>query len=369
MNPVPLGEICEFKYGKSLPEKKRVPGDAIVFGSNGTVGTHVEALIEQPAIIVGRKGSIGQVHISDGPSWPIDTTYYIDGTSTDADLRWLYHILKCLRLDELNKATGIPGLNRNDAYERLVHLPPVEEQKHIAAVLDQADELRSLRSRALDKLNTLGQAIFHEMFGEELADRFFQFGNVVEEFRYGTSNKSEGDGLPTLRIPNVIGGGINTGDIKRVKVTGTELSRLRLNDGDILFVRTNGNPDYVGRSAVFTQDAVSRYGEETDWIFASYLIRARISDRINPIFTTTFFASPKGRKAIRERAKTSAGQFNINTKGLGSLPFPDISRHDQDRFAEAMVAIDRNSVPMQASAERMDLKFASLQHRAFRGEL
>jgi type I restriction enzyme S subunit len=253
--------------------------------------------------------------------------------------------------------------------ELQIPLPPLEEQKRIAGILDQADALRRLRTRALEKLNTLGQAIFHEMFGDALSGQFFGFGKAVVEFRYGTSNKSGEGGLPTLRIPNVIGGGIDTGEIKTVEVTGPEQERLRLIDGDVLFVRTNGNPDYVGRCASFSQDAVADYGTDTDWIFASYLIRARLSDRINPVFAKTYFASQIGRKAIRERCKTSAGQFNINTDGLGSLPFPDVPREKQDSFAEIVAAIDTNSAPMKVSAEAMERKFASLQDRAFRGEL
>jgi type I restriction enzyme S subunit len=59
----------------------------------------------------------------------------------------------------------VPGLNRNDAYVQTLWLPPLAEQKRIAAILDQADELRRKRQRSLDRLSTLGQAIFHEMFG------------------------------------------------------------------------------------------------------------------------------------------------------------------------------------------------------------
>ncbi|WP_417254127.1 restriction endonuclease subunit S [Celeribacter sp.] len=369
MNQVLLGEICEFKYGKSLPAKVREPGPFGVFGSNGLVDEHSDAITKGPTIIVGRKGSIGEVAFSDGPCWPIDTTYFIDETATEQDPRWLYYTLQSLRLQELNKSAAIPGLNRNDAYAKKIPLPPLDEQRRIAGILDQADALRRLRTRAIDKLNTLGQAIFHEMFGAALANQFFEFGKAVEEFRYGTSNKSGESGHPALRIPNVIGGGIDTGEIKTVEVTGAELDRLRLQEGDVLFVRTNGNPDYVGRCASFSQDAVAGYGAGTDWIFASYLIRARLSDRINPIFAKTYFASQIGRKAIRERCKTSAGQFNINTEGLSSLPFPDVSREQQDRFAETIAAIEKNSAPMKASAEAMERKFSSLQYSAFRGEL
>ncbi|WP_436595888.1 restriction endonuclease subunit S [Pseudomonas aeruginosa] len=286
--------------------------------------------------------------------------------------RFLAHYLRTSQFRawaSSSSGIGIKNIRVSDFKSYSIPLPPLDEQRRIAAILDQADVLRRLRARAVDKLNTLGQAIFHEMFEEALQGDFFEFGQAVEEFRYGTSNKSGEAGLPTLRIPNVIGGGIDTAEIKTVEVTGAELVRLRLRDGDVLFVRTNGNPDYVGRCAAFSFAAVADYDADADWIFASYLIRARLSDRINPAFAKTFFASHVGRSAVRERCKTSAGQYNINTEGLASLPFPDVPRPDQDKFAEVLAAIEQNSAPMKRSAAKMNEKFASLQHRAFMGEL
>ncbi|WP_420419663.1 restriction endonuclease subunit S [Pacificispira sp.] len=292
-----------------------------------------------------------------------------DGTKVlrpkiDVDERFLFYAMQRIHIPEAGYSRHFKYLKQGS-----VPLPPLEDQKRIAAILDQADDLRRLRQTAISKLNTLIQSMFYEMFGEALQGDFFEFGQAVEEFRYGTSNKSGDEGLPTLRIPNVIGGGIDTTEIKTVEVTGPELARLRLRDGDLLFVRTNGNPDYVGRCATFSLSDVADYDAEGDWIFASYLIRARLSDRINPIFAKTYFSSRGGRAAIRERCKTSAGQFNINTESLASLPFPNVPRTDQDRFAEAAITIERNGVPMKRSATKMDEQFASLQYSAFRGEL
>ena len=75
---VKLVDVLEFKYGKSLPAKRREGASYSVFGSNGMVGRHSEALVEGPVLIIGRKGSIGEIHQGDEPCWPIDTTYFID---------------------------------------------------------------------------------------------------------------------------------------------------------------------------------------------------------------------------------------------------------------------------------------------------
>src|SRR5215510_6171634 len=107
---VALGEVYAFKYGKSLPESTRAEGHIAVYGSNGVVGQHNKAITHGMTIVVGRKGSFGEVHLSHASCWPIDTTYYVDRTATNADLRWLAYRLMALGLTKLNKAAAVPGL-------------------------------------------------------------------------------------------------------------------------------------------------------------------------------------------------------------------------------------------------------------------
>ena len=91
--------------------------------------------------MIGRKGSIGAVTWTPNAFVPIDTTYYVVIVPVDekADLRWAYHFLARENLSKLNRATGIPGLNRDDVYSLNRLLPPLPEQRAIAAVLDGVD--------------------------------------------------------------------------------------------------------------------------------------------------------------------------------------------------------------------------------------
>lgn len=164
------------------------------------------------------------------------------------------------------------------------------------------------------------------------------FGSLVDEFRYGTSNKSDDFGLPALRIPNVIGGTLDLGDLKCVPVSASDEARLRLVDGDLLFVRTNGNPDYVGRCAVFTEEAVKESGFPPDrFIYASYLIRTRVrTDDIDPTFVREFMTSPAGRVQLKALGKTSAGQYNLNIEGLGGVQVPVPPLADQRSIVDAL---------------------------------
>jgi len=125
--------VCNFLYGESLSAQGREDGTIPVYGSNGIVGYHNRSITEKPCIIVGREGSFGKVTFSEKKCYPIDTTYYIDCTSTKNYMRWLWYLLPLLKMDEFSRDSAVPGLNREDAYRNIVTLPSSYEQKQIAA--------------------------------------------------------------------------------------------------------------------------------------------------------------------------------------------------------------------------------------------
>ena len=135
---IPFEKICTLEYGASLPKKKRVDGHIPVMGSNGISGYHNEYLIKGPAIIIGRKGSAGEVTYIDSDCFPIDTTYYVKIVDTNhTDILYLYHLLKTLDLPSLRGGAGIPGLNRKDVYDKYeLPLPPLEVQREIVAEIE-----------------------------------------------------------------------------------------------------------------------------------------------------------------------------------------------------------------------------------------
>ncbi|MFW9890342.1 MAG: restriction endonuclease subunit S, partial [Candidatus Thorarchaeota archaeon] len=130
-----LGEYITLNYGKGLTKKNRIDGPIPVYGSNGIIGYHSEYLVKDRSIIVGRKGSVGEVHRTSGSFWPIDTTYYAT-LSQALDFNFAYYLLLYLRLESLDKSTAIPGLNRNDVYALSIPLPPIEEQQCISKILE-----------------------------------------------------------------------------------------------------------------------------------------------------------------------------------------------------------------------------------------
>ncbi len=159
-----IGEICPFNYGKSLPEKVRDKnGRTPVYGSNGIFGLHSQAFVNEPCIIIGRKGTVGAISYSQMPCWPIDTTFYVK-SSLKSDLRFLYYMLKTLGLEHMNSDSAVPGLNRSSAHNKLISIPPLAEQKAIAHILGTLDDKIELNRKMNETLETMAQAIFKSWF-------------------------------------------------------------------------------------------------------------------------------------------------------------------------------------------------------------
>jgi len=158
--------VCNFLYGESLSAQEREDGTIPVYGSNGIVGYHNRSITEKPCIIVGRKGSFGKVTFSEKKCYPIDTTYYIDCTSTKNYMRWLWYLLPLLKMDEFSRDSAVPGLNREDAYRNIVTLPSSYEQKQIATYLDyktiQIDNLISKKQKLIELLKEERAAIINQ---------------------------------------------------------------------------------------------------------------------------------------------------------------------------------------------------------------
>lgn len=146
-----LGEVCTFEYGGAMPEKNRIAGDFPVVGSNGIVGTHKDYLVKGPSIVVGRKGSAGEVNWIEENCFPIDTTYFVKiKDRIELDLKFLYFVLLDLGLQSLRGGGAVPGLNRNDAYEKEIPLPPPAIQKQIVEKIETERTLVESAKKLID---------------------------------------------------------------------------------------------------------------------------------------------------------------------------------------------------------------------------
>lgn len=183
-----LGDEIELAYGKSLPGRSRIEGPVGVYGSNGVVGSHVQSCVPGPGIIVGRKGSVGEVAYSPDEFWPIDTTYYVVQKS-DHNWRFLYHLLRYCDLTDLNSHSAIPGMNREDAYKVQVSLPDRAVEDRLVSALDWIEGASSKETDAMVRTEQLKAAAMQQLFSRGLrgeAQRKTDIGPIPEGWRLAT---------------------------------------------------------------------------------------------------------------------------------------------------------------------------------------
>jgi type I restriction enzyme S subunit len=272
------------------------------------------------------------------------------------------------RLADFAPSTAQKNINVAILNEVEIPLPPLPEQKRIAAILDKADAIRRKRQEAIRLTEELLRSAFLEMFGDPVTNpkgwEQACGSKVFQELRYGTSQKCHSDekrGLPVLRIPNVATGAIDWTDLKYTECSSKEVANLTLRQGDLLFVRSNGNPDYIGRCAV--------YDSESSALYASYLIRARLDSGWEPWFLQAQVSAESYRAVLRREAQTTAGNYNVSTAGLRNLSFIKPPLVQQRRFvsvlrrARSLAATANTALAEQAQLGR------SLTQLAFSGGL
>ncbi|QKT05004.1 restriction endonuclease subunit S [Ectothiorhodospiraceae bacterium 2226] len=155
-----VSDYLSLAYGKSLPAGKRHQGGVPVYGSGGITGFHNESLVNGPAVIVGRKGTVGSLYWEDRPCFPIDTVFYVQ---PKAPLSFCYYLLERLPLRDMNTDAAVPGLNRENVYRLEVSASPTaliaafaataaRFRETIAAVSGESETLAQLRDTLLPKL-------------------------------------------------------------------------------------------------------------------------------------------------------------------------------------------------------------------------
>lgn len=255
---------------------------------------------------------------------------------------FLLYLFSRKNLSDFASDSNPPSIRKTEVEDWEISIPPIDEQRRIVDILNHATSIRRLREEARAKAREIIPALFVDMFGDPISNpkkwATSPLGRQVAEFRYGTSVKCvdqpmEG-ALPILRIPNIIGGQVHWDDLKFTVLDVKERGRLLLQPDDLLFVRTNGNPDYIGRCAVYSGDRQAAY--------ASYLIRARLSPMagVIPRYVQELVSYPTYRQNLIRNAKTTAGNFNISIDGLERLDLMLPPLPLQQEFAERVAEVE-----------------------------
>ena len=252
--------------------------------------------------------------------------------------------------------TGVQHPRTSWAHTREFQMPAFTpcEQQGIADLLWLVHEAISQSGALVEEAQALKRAAMHTLFTRGLRGEpqketevgpvpeswnLVNFASVRENLQYGTSIRCTYDVSehPVLRIPNIEPQRVTANDLKYCALTGSDAAKYQLEDGDLLFIRTNGVLDRLGSCAVYE-------GYPANALFASYLIRAKLEpDYVVPHFAASFFGSELGTSIVAGRAiSASDGKFNLNTAAIDSLllPLPP-TLSEQREIVAVLDAIDR----------------------------
>lgn len=370
MAPTKLRELTRFDYGSALKSTDRASaGTFDVFGSNGVVGKHSEALITEPTIVIGRKGSVGAVTFAPSGGWPIDTTYFLAERKAHLDLRYLFYALSVSKLDRHTISTTIPGLNREKLYDTVIPLPfpddprrSLAEQKRIAAILDKADAIRRRRQEAARLADTLIPSVFYEMFGDPVGNprRWPKspLGSLCE-IRRGSSPRPI-EAFLNGPVPWIKIGDGTKGDLFYIESTEDTITK----EGASRSVPVEPGALIVANSGVSL--GFARIMKIAGCIHDGWLSLSELDPCLNKIFVLLLMNAYTDHL---RRIAPSGTQPNLTTSIMKALEIPVPPRALQDDFERTTMRIQQRVEDTRVQVGKTDELFNSLVQRAFRGEL
>lgn len=388
MKTVPLGELVDFYSGgtpsKAKPEywsgdvpwfsakdmkKARLDDSAdhiseAVFRSTslrklpaGTIAMVVRGMIlahTAPISILNVDAAINQDLKALLPRREIDTSF-------------LAAMLRAQHSTILSKvstaAHGTKKLDSRVLEELPIPLPPLPEQRRIAAILDHADALRGKRRQVLAHLDSLTQSIFHDMFAASTSKQK-PIGEIVSDTLIGLVRSAAQTGpdmaVPYMKMDAITREGtLRRAAFTRTDATAAEQRRFEAREGDVMF-NTRNSRELVGKAAIF-------HGPPA--LYNNNLMRIRFSDQVEPAFVHAYLRSFEGRQELETRKSGTTSVFAIYAKDLMTLSVPLAPRQDQREFAARVAAVDARRTAIQRALAADDELFSSLQSRAFAGEL
>lgn len=158
-----LGDFVTLQRGFDLPEYERRTGSVPVVTSAGISGTHDEAKVHGPGVVMGRYGTLGQIYYIQQDYWPHNTSLYVKDFKGNHP-KFFYYFLRTVNYESHNDKSSVPGLNRNHLHLVDVTIPLLPTQRAIARILGALDDKIELNRRQNATLESLARAIFKSWF-------------------------------------------------------------------------------------------------------------------------------------------------------------------------------------------------------------
>jgi type I restriction enzyme S subunit len=349
-----VGDVLKLEYGKPLDDKQRTPeGRYPVYGANGEKDRSDKFYFDRASIIVGRKGSAGEVNLTTGKFWPLDVTYFVTFDERQHELRFLYYLLKTLDLPSLAKGVK-PGINRNEVYSLTAKIPPLPEQRRIVGLLDEAFAGIATAQAHAEKNLQNARALFES----HLQAVFTQRGKGWVEATVDEVSTN----LDSRRIP-ITKSDRKSGEYPYYGASGiVDYVADFIFEGDTLLVSEDG-ANLLMRSTPIAFSVSGKY-----WV-NNHAHILKFGNMATQRFVEFYLESIKLDEYIR-----GAAQPKLTQKALNSIPIPiPQSLEAQARIVDSLELVQEETQRLARLYERKLAALAALKksllHQAFAGEL
>jgi type I restriction enzyme S subunit len=329
---LPLGEVITLQRGFDLPAQDRKPGKIPIVSSSGISGYHSEIGVKGPGVVTGRYGTIGQLFLLKEDYWPLNTTLWVKDFHGN-DPQFTSYLLRTVDFRSCSDKSSVPGVNRNDLHQIPVRIPPLVEQKRIAAVLGALDDKIELNRRMNATLEAMARALFQSWFvdfdpvrakldgrqptGLDPATAAL-FPNEFEDSDLGPIPKgwslkrieevservAMGPFGSSIRVSTFVPEGIPV-------ISGQHLHEMMLDDSAFNFV-TPEHADQLKRSNVRRGDVIFTHAGSIGQVsfipesseFTRYVISQRQfymrcdTKQVSPLYITLYFKTPDGQQRL-----------------------------------------------------------------------
>lgn len=369
MTSVALAEVATIHAGGRLGlsgNDFQEDGTVPAYGAAGLNGYLNDAEYEgTDAVILSSIGArCGKCFLVRGTWTTLANTQVIVPDPIHVDVRYLWYQLN----DEKRwhrSGSAQPFIKPSDVKSHRIYLPSLPEQRRIASILDHADALRAKRRQVVAYLDSLTQSIFNEMFAdtEWPLSTLGDVAVVTSGITKGRKTVEPTQPVPYLAVSNVQAGHLRMDVVKEIEATAAEIARYALEDGDLVLTE-GGDPDKLGRGTVWRSELPLCLHQ--NHIFR---VRPRRDGAVLSGFLAAYMASRAARSYFLRAAKQTTGIASINMTQLKALPvaMPPVKR--QSLYLTRLDRVDAQRVAVQSTIATNDDLFASLQSRAFRGEL
>lgn len=332
-----------------------------------------KAQVHAGDIVLTTSGNCGNVaYIGAEPAEPTVATNFVRILRTDrtkVDSRYAFHYLRSgsftAGIAPFVRGATIKNLSVESAFDAItIPLPPLGEQRRLASVLDAADALRTRRRTILIHLGTLAQSVFHQMFGEVRAST--TVADVAQAMRTGPfgsdllHSEFVAEGVAVLGLDNVVGNHFRWAERRYITPEKYEkLKRYTVHPGDVL-VSIMGT---TGRCVVVPDDIPPAIN--TKHICATTVDQSKV---LPHFLRASFLWHPDSRAHLRKQTKGSI-MDGLNLGIIRTMPIPLPPLADQQAFEARIARVDGQRAAVQRALAADEELFASLQSRAFRGDL